>query len=45
MLHTPNNGDLRVKTNDFLANTFSSKWQLRRAVHDNAVVRRNIKRS
>ena len=38
MLHNPNNGDSPVKTNDFLANTFSSKWQLRRAVHDNAVV-------
>ena len=42
MLHNPINGDFPVKTNDFLANTFSSKWQLRREVHDNAVVWRNM---
>ena len=45
MLHNSNNGDFPVKTNDFVANTYSSKWQLRRAVHDNAVVRSNVKRS
>ena len=45
MLHNSNNGDFPVKTNDFLAKTFSSKWQLRRVVHDNAVMWRNVKRS
>ena len=42
MLHNPNNGDFPVKTNDFLSNTFSSKWQLRWAVHNNAVVWRTM---
>ena len=44
MLHNPNNGEIPVKTNYFLTNTFGSKWELRRAVHDNAVVWSNVKR-